>query len=496
MKYALLFVPFVFAYLLQDTPVASYLVAWTGSIFILWITLTGRIKPLPGGRPLTHQLFRPLVFTQLIFASYTALTSIFFFAGVLSGRVSAVTIGGSDHLLSLTAEAQSYYVLAHASVVTGMLLFMNYSNAREYKVAGSRGAARFLLGLSAVFFVLSMLARNFSGLGEAGLRLSQIAIVASVFSFALSLINREMAHIWVNALVFAANFLTALLSGWKEQVLILLLLFFAALFPYYRRTTSILAVVTLIVFAALMPAYTTAYRNLTWYGDVEQREAMRIAIDQLRAGEINTKKSTTDFITERLSEIGTFVRYLDRIPERAPFYGLQILTQSAQAAIPRALWPAKPNTEQLVMERVYENGVYRRGSRISAKPQYVVDGYLSAGIPGIVVACLIFGSLASIVSRLAERWFGGYTMGSGLVYGALFQIFWRGNAFEFFAGTLLWSVLVMVVLFIAGRYAGLLIPLSPAELSGGVPGAAPHHSAGRSVPFVASDVTRQLPRSG
>lgn len=458
MKYLLLFVPFLFAYLLQDTPAASYLVSWAGSFFILWVTLTGRIKPLPEGRPLTLQLFRPIVFTQVIFASYTALSSIFFFVALLRGQISAITIGGQEHLLALTAEAQSYYLLAHASVATGILLFMNYRDTQQYRVAGRYGAARFLLGVSAVFFTLSILARTTFSLGEASLRLGQIAIVASVFSFALSLINREVTHLWVNALVFAANFVTALMSGWKEQVLILLLLFFAALFPYYRRSTTILAGITLVLFATVMPAYTSVYRDLAWFGAVDQRDAMRIAIDQIRSGEVDTRKSTRDFLTERLSEIGLFVRYLDRIPERRPFYGSQILIQSAMSAIPRALWSGKPNTEQLVMERVYENGVYRRGSRISAKPQYVVDGYLTAGIPGIVIACILFGALASMISRLAERWFGGYTMGSGLVYGALFQIFWRGNSFEFFAGTLLWSLFMMILLFVAGRYAGLLIP--------------------------------------
>jgi len=65
--------------------------------------------------------------------------------------------------------------------------------------------------------------------------------------------------------------------------------------------------------------------------------------------------------------------------------------------------------------------------------------------------------LASLMSRLAERWFGGYTMGSGLVYGALFQIFWRGNSFEFFTGTLTWSLIMMTALFFAGRRLKLLV---------------------------------------
>jgi hypothetical protein len=463
-KYFLLFLPFVFSYLLQDTPVASYLVAWSGSIFILWITLSGRIKPLPQGRPIAFQLFRPVVFTQVVFASYTALTSVFFFVGVLTGKVSALTIGGPDHLISLTARAQSYYVLAHASVTTGILWFMDYSDARKFSLRGASGSSRFLLGLSAFFFTASVVARMFPGLNEAGIRLAQIAIVASVFSFALALINREAAHMWVNAVIFALNFVTALLSGWKEQVLILFLLFFASLFPYYRRTTSILAVATLAIFVAIMPAYAIVYRSLNWYGDVDEQDAMRMAIDQIRSGEIDTRKTTTEFATDRLSEIGTFVRYIDRIPEKAPFYGTRIILQSAETVIPRLFWPGKPNTEQLVMQRVYENGVYSRASKISAKPQYVVDAYLTAGLPGIVVACLIFGSLASLISRLAERWFGGYTMGSGLVYGALFQIFWRGNSFEFFTGTLLWSFLLMIVLFAAGRYAGLLVPVAEISL--------------------------------
>lgn len=464
MKYVLLFLPFVFSYLLQDTPYASYLVAWSGSIFILWITLTGRIKPLPDARPIALQLFRPLVFTQVVFASYTALTSIFFFAGVVTGKVSAVTIGGPEHLLSLTARAQSYYVLGHASVTTGILWFMDYQHARKYGLRGSGGSSRFLLGVSALFFAASLLARMFPGFNEASIRLAQIAIVASVFSFAIALINRETAHVWVNAVVFALNFITAMLSGWKEQVLILFLLFFASLFPYYRRTTSVLAVATLAVFIAIMPAYAIAYRSLNWYGDVNEQDAMRMAIDQIRSGEIDTRKTTTQFATDRLSEMSTFVRYIDRIPEKAPFYGPRIIVQSGETAIPRIFWPGKPNTEQLVMQRVYENGVYSRASRISAKPQYVVDAYLTAGVPGIVIACLIFGSLASLISRLAERWFGGYTMGSGLVYGALFQIFWRGNSFEFFTGTLLWSLVMMVMLFAAGRYAGLLVPLAETAL--------------------------------
>src|SRR5688572_16284368 len=294
MKYLVLYVPFLLAFLLQDSPRASYVVAWTGSIFILWMTLSGRVRRLPRDRPLAFQLFRPIVFTQLVFACYTALTSIIYFTSVLRGTTSALNMGGQDHLLSLIAEAQSYYVLAHASMVTGILLMMNYRDSGRYQIAGRYSAGRFLLALSAIAFALSLLVRLQPGLSEATVRLGQISIVASVFSFALSLINRDYAHIWLNVAVFVANVLSALRSGWKEQLLILLLLFFAALFPYYRRVTIATAAVAMALFVAIMPAYTRVYRDLAWYGDLAPSEAMEVAIGELRSGRMDPREATRE----------------------------------------------------------------------------------------------------------------------------------------------------------------------------------------------------------
>src|SRR4051812_5912418 len=114
-RYIPLFVPFALAYLLQDYFLTSYGVAWLGSFFILWITISGRIKPLPGGRPARFQLFRPIVFTQLVFAGYTALTSIFYILSVSNGIDPSDGIGLVRPSIELAAQAQRYYVLIHAS---------------------------------------------------------------------------------------------------------------------------------------------------------------------------------------------------------------------------------------------------------------------------------------------------------------------------------------------------------------------------------------------
>ena len=65
--------------------------------------------------------------------------------------------------------------------------------------------------------------------------------------------------------------------------------------------------------------------------------------------------------------------------------------------------------------------------------------------------------IASMASRLAERWFGGYLLGSGLVYTAMFQILWRGNSVEFLINAVFWSFILTGMLFLAGRATGFLV---------------------------------------
>ncbi len=456
MKFLLLFLPFVLSYLLQDTPEVSYWVAWLGSIFILWFSLSGRLRKLPGGHSLRFQLFRPIVFTQLVFASYTALTSVFYFLAVRRGEFFLLPDGWAQPSTALTATAQRYYVLAHASVTTGMFLAMNYDDSGMYAIRPRWGHSRFLLGIASAFFLLTLVASQIPLMFQLTFRFREIATAAAVFSFALALINKEGTLVWLNALVFILTIGAALLSGWKEEVLVLLIFFFLVLFPYYRKATLIVGSISLAAFVLIMPAYTTIFRTLSWYGQTSKEEASALAYKAIVSGNADLVGLTQSFARDRLSEIGLFVGYLQQVPDKRPFYGSKLVEQSLVNLVPKILWPDKPNTENLVMERVFENNIYSRRSIISAKPQFVVDGYLSVGAIGIVLSCLMYGVLASVASRFAERWFGGYMMGSGLVYSGLFQIFWRGNSFEFFVGTVFWSFALMVAMFQLGRTLGIV----------------------------------------
>ena len=123
------------------------------------------------------------------------------------------------------------------------------------------------------------------------------------------------------------------------------------------------------------------------------------------------------------------------------------LKQSFMAIIPRAFWPSKPSTEEMIMERVYDANVIYRGADVSAKPAFIVDAYLSGGPLGIFISLFLYGAAAQLISIKAEQLFGGYILGSALIFTGLFQILWRGLSFEFLINSVFWSYITMLVIF-------------------------------------------------
>jgi hypothetical protein len=458
-RYGLLFIPYVLAVLLQGAPTASYLVAWSGSFWILYLTLSGSIKPLPGGGSLARQLFRPIGLTQLMFAGYTAITSIFYFLD-LNGYFylshnpfSAASI----QQLALAAEAQRYYVLAHAAFATGVLLAMNYQRSGEWTLETRLNLPWLLLYLAGGLFVGAQVLNVLPGLGQILGRLKMLAFVASVLSLAVSIVKRRKVLIAVNGVVYGVNLVGAFLSGWKSEVLVAFILLFVFLYPAYKRSVTMAAPAVLVVLLAILPTYAGVMRSLSWQGNVQSETAAQVALDRVASGRAALAETNWQFLTGRLSEIGMFTTYIEYVPDDRPYYRFELVKHGLIGVVPRVLWSGKPNMERLASERVYAAGVVQRGMRVSAKPNYVVDAYLSGGALGVVLGFLLYGLLASWASRLAERWFGGYLLGSGLVYMALFKVLWTGNSFEFFLNIVFWSFMVMGALFVGGRMTGFLV---------------------------------------
>src|SRR5206468_1486574 len=100
----------------------------------------------------------------------------------------------------------------------------------------------------------------------------------------------------------------------------------------------------------------------------------------------------------------------------------------------------------LIMQRVYDAGVISRAAKVSAKPAFIVDAYLSGGALAIFIFLFIYGAIAQLISQKAETLFGGYILGTALIFSGLFQIMWRGASFEFIINTIFWSYITMLII--------------------------------------------------
>jgi hypothetical protein len=466
--YALLYAPYVLAELAAAQPELSYWIAWSGSFFVLYLVMSGAVRPLPRDRPIRDQILRPVFLTHAIFALYTALSSLPYFMaihGYYYVMHDSSFVVDAD-LVARAAAAQRYYVLAHASFATGILLAMNYRATGKWRIRTNISLPALLLTVSVIAYAVAMVANQFGSAGQLTVRVLAVALFSSVLSLASALATGRAGLISINLLLYVLNFATALLSGWKKEIVVVVTLLLIFAFPYYRRTVLTLGPMVLAALLMLLPAFNVQYRELTWSAGYGRAEAARVAASAIRSGQAPIAVHTWNFLTQRASEIGLFVRYFQFTPAQNDFVGLETAERAILAVVPRALWRQKPDLESAAMERAYRNGVIDRGSSVSAKPQFVVDGYLSAGAAGVMAACLLFGIFASLASRLAEEWFGGYLLGTGLVYTSLFSVFWSGNAFEFTVPIVFWSFTVMWLLALSGRVLRVLVPQGLIETPG------------------------------
>ena len=95
----------------------------------------------------------------------------------------------------------------------------------------------------------------------------------------------------------------------------------------------------------------------------------------------------------------------------------------------------------------HDAGVVNRNSNVSAKPAFIADAYLSYGAFGIFIFLFAYGAVAQAIACKAEMLFGGYILGTALIFSGLFQIFWRGLSFEFLINSVFWSYITMLIIF-------------------------------------------------
>ncbi len=447
LKYLLLLIPLFLSYIFSTEIVTSYFIAWAGSIWVFYYSLSGNLRPLPTDRPLFEQAMRPLVLPQIIFGGYMAFTSVFYFFDQLGYKFfdqdPFYVVEWKQ--LELMAECQRYYLTGHSFYVLGIVSFMNYKSPK-YKF-NVEDVSQFTLYLSLSLTVISIVIQFILGLSQIVQIVSGVSIVASILSLAFALPAKQFLPSAISGLIFMSNYIQALSSGWKEAIIVPLILLGTYLYQNYKTAVTLASPIVLIIYFTYVPTYNAIVRSMAWGGEMQGQELVEYAINEIREGNVDIGETNWSFLTVRLSEISMFTKYVESVPDRRDFYYFEIVIQALESIIPRVFFPNKPITEEMVMQRVIEAGVVSEFSEVSAKPAFIVDCYLSYGLTGVILGCFFIGMFLSYVSVKAESLFGGYVFGSGLFFTGLFMQLWRTNCFEFMANNAFWGYVFLFIFF-------------------------------------------------
>ena len=432
-----LYLPFFAAWAFLANPEVAFGVAWTGSLLLIVLVLSGTLKPAGYTNSWLDHPLRPLFVPHFIFAGYMSLSSIFYFWSLYGYEyLEKLKPAAFPEQFEQAAFAQVLYYLGHSAMLHGLLIASRYTQVKAQLKTTSISA--FSLKLAIGFTIANFGLRYFPQLSQFSERTTLLSAVAAAIALALAIPERQTSSLFGALLIFGFNFVQAVLSGWKESIIVLFILLGAFLLPIYRAKILLVGVPLLLFLLLVLPTFNTVFRANAWDKGVEQEEALRIALDAVQSGE-GAQEANWTFLVHRFSEISIFTTYLKSVPTQVPFYGTRIIEQSIANLFPRILYPNKPITEDLVMARVRENRVIEHYTKnVSAKPQIVVDGYLSFGLFGAWLFCFIVGWSAARLSVWAEQLFGGYFLGTGIIFSSLFNVYWRGNCLEFFLNTVVW----------------------------------------------------------
>lgn len=456
-----LYLPVLISYVLINSPIISYFVAWFGSLFIFYTTILSPAAIIKTDLPIHKQIMRPIFLLQLIFAGFMCVTSVFYFMDHLGYRyLTEINYGSQfkeNEQTMLIASCQRMSLLAHAALVTGMLLVQK--NSIKIKSTKTFDSDDFLIWLGIIVFGIGSLTQRFPSLNQIAIPLTIVGISCAAVLFVKGIITKNVKYLGIGASIFLVNFLHASLSGYKEPIIINVIVITCVFFPYYKKLILYLAIPLVYILLYFLPTYNNTVRQ-SWSGEVSAEEAQNQAFENLDSkNKEQIEETNWSFLTRRLSEIEMFTQFVDDVPSHHSYYGWEIVENSLEGLIPRVVWTGKPNMETLSMQRVYDAGVANPLSMVSAKTRPVVDAYLSFGIPGVFFLMLLYGMLVQHLSDKAEEIFGGYELGCVIMFNSIFQGLWRGNNFEFMFNNIFWGYVIMWFLFALLRTIKVLKPV-------------------------------------
>jgi hypothetical protein len=444
LKYFLLFIPPLAAYLLNQNTILSFSISWTSSFVYIILSITGKITPLPSDKKWSEQLFRPFIFSQILFFGYNSIANIFFFADTLGYYYFEKTnLPVDSNLLQKLSAIQNYSLIAHAAYLCGLLPnIKHYAAKTKYRINLKQHS---YLIYAIILLVFAYLLKS-SPLAFLGFYLNSLGLFLALFYSVYSLKNKK--HLPLAIVLLSYLMLNALLSGMKENIIVIIIFLMTNLYTFYKWKPIIILSPIILIFFYYYPSINGTYRKLTWDEGMDNYDAASEVLKEDNVKNLTIAENNWGFLTTRLSEVSMAVSYFDYVPENRDYYGLDIVYDGIKLLAPRILFPDKGSPDISAMKRATDAGAISLNEKdyTSAKPQTLPDAYMSGGLFGIIITFFLFGWLTTKISLWCENLFGGYEFGSILIFQSFFSLFNKGGCFENLIGGLFWSLILIVLL--------------------------------------------------
>jgi hypothetical protein len=452
-----IFLPYIIGLMWPDQPAFSIVWSLAGSIFIAVIAQTSWFRQSDEKVRVSHQLLRPVSMYHLMFVAYNVLGG-----GAFALNAAGYALGGKSPASALSdilliAGCQRLMLLAHASVTIGMKLARLRYEKPKYVIPSIPPYS--LIVISFITMGVGILVSANDTLGQLSQKIYALSAATISLDIVLCIRYRRYKNLVLTLLILGLNLFQQSVSGWKGNILWTVIMLGAMLYPLMPKLVVSAGSAFILFWALYFYPFGLALRPLLWYQGVAQDQAVEISIDRALNMSLDERLDIVwEMMVGRANDLNQFVKYIEYVPANRPYYGFEIVDNATIALVPRLIWPEKPDLEKISMQRVYEAGVVSRQSDVSAKSNYYQDAYLSGGEGAIILACLFFGMLTMLVSRACERLFGGYDVGTCIIYTSLLgTLVNQPPSFEYFLAAGAIAIVLMFILFALGRATSKLV---------------------------------------
>lgn len=457
-RIAFLFFPALFGWTAIEDPGVSIVWSLVGSLFVAAVAQTTWFRQVDDDAPITHRLLRPVSMYNLYFVGFHVVGGACYALEAAGYSLSGYEAKALQDDLALVAEAQRLMLLAHTGMIAGMkLVGLQYKRAK-YIIPFIPPFG--LIVISVFCFTLGSVISTIPTLHHLGQLILAISGTAIVLDIGLSVRRQHFVNGVLSLTLLGLHLVRQVLSGWKGLALYTMMMLGVLLYPLMPRRVIVGGLAFFLFWALFLHPFGLALRPLIWTQEIQQEEATSISMEHALNMSLEERlEGVWTLMTSRANELSQFQKYILQVPAVRPYYQFELVRESLIGAVPRILWPEKPDLEGFAMQRVYEAGVVFERSDVSAKSNFYQDAYLSGGGPAVVLACILLGMLIMFISHLCEQLFGGYDIGTCLIYTSLFGVAFNAPTnFLYFVGTIGTSIVTMFGLFNFGRIMGWIVP--------------------------------------